>query len=76
MAAVLNILECCPTSMAGSAVTAKPLNIASNVQMCHDRNTWISDNWKHVMWSSELFPTSGRLYVENFQGIKPATRNA
>jgi hypothetical protein len=50
---------------------AKPLITESIAQMrkwwCYDHKTWISDNWKLVIWSDELsftlFPTSGRVYA-------------
>ena len=34
---------------------------------CNDHKTWMSDDWKYVIWSGEssfmLFPTSGQVYV-------------
>jgi hypothetical protein len=53
----------------GRAAIAKPLIIESNSQMrewCLDHKTWISKNWKCVIWSDgssfTLFPTSGTDY--------------
>jgi len=53
------------------AAIAKPLIPENNAKRwkrwCDDRKTWMSDDWKYIIWSDEssftLFPTAGRVYV-------------
>ena len=51
---------------------AKPLITENNAKRrkrwCDDHETWLSDDWKYVIWSDEssftLFPTAGRTPME------------
>jgi len=51
---------------------AKPLITENNAKRrkrwCDDHKTWLSDDWKYVIWSDEssftLFPTAGRTPME------------
>jgi len=53
------------------AVIVKPLITENNSirrkRCCDDHKTWMSDDWKYIIWSDELyftlFPTSGQVYV-------------
>ena len=55
----------------GSAWIAKRLvtdnNAKGRKRWCNNHKTWLSDDWKYIIWSDEspftLFPTSGRVYV-------------
>ena len=41
-------------------------NTKKRKRWCDDHKTWVSDDYKHAVWSNELsmlFPTSGFVYV-------------
>ena len=60
----------------GRTVVAKPLITENNAnrckRWCDDHETWLSDDWKCIIWSDESFPTSGRVH----QPRKPVILNA
>jgi hypothetical protein len=54
----------------GRGAIVKPLITGNNAKRqkicCNHHKTWMSDDYKYVIWSNEsfmLFPTSGQVYV-------------
>jgi hypothetical protein len=49
----------------------KPLIAENNTKVekrwCDDHKTWMSNDWKYIIWSNKssftLFPTSGQVYI-------------